>query len=294
MKDIQFSNIPRAEMYFHLTAKNLQITAIPQDEQYRFVWVEVKGHKEQIGERENGSVTINLPPLKNGRYKVEVYFASEHYSKYRSWILRGLYLLVSNGSFSFECPKTLDSNKAVMARNPSPQNYLSADKDIDSKSPAIVALAQKIAAGKSSDYDKAMAVHDWVASNIYYDYDALYSTKNPSCSASETLRTKRSVCQGYASLSAALLRSLGIPCRVVTGFGLGVGTNGEWDKVSLGNNSNHAWNEFYANGRWVIMDATWDSDMEYRRKKFDKKEGLRGHRYFDINIEAFSLDHRIM
>lgn len=58
--------------------------------------------------------------------------------------------------------------------------------------------------------------------------------------------------------------------------------------------SNHAWNESYINGRWVIFDSTWDSDNKYENGKFSEGTGCTGYGYFDPTIERFSNTHFIM
>lgn len=38
--------------------------------------------------------------------------------------------------------------------------------------------------------------------------------------------------------------------------------------------SNHAWNEFWLNGRWVILDTTWDSQNTWKNGGASKKKDL--------------------
>lgn len=54
----------------------------------------------------------------------------------------------------------------------------------------------------------------------------------------ETLASRSGICFDYASLAAAMLRSLGIPCQVITGY---VGPESLY----------HAWNMVYIDGSWV-------------------------------------------
>ncbi|MDR1554391.1 MAG: transglutaminase-like domain-containing protein, partial [Prevotellaceae bacterium] len=143
-----------------------------------------------------------------------------------------------------------------------------------------------------TDYEKAKSIHDWVAANIYYNMDGYYSSSYGSTDALGVLQNKKTVCQGYANLTAAMLRSLQIPCSVVSGYALGIGTSGSWSIRNIVEATNHAWNEAFISGRWIIIDATWDSDMQYRNSQFDSGKGLRGWKYFDPTLEAFSFDHK--
>ena len=174
--------------------------------------------------------------------------------------------------------------------------YLQPSHWVESDNEKIISLANKLTDGIKDDYEKVRAIHDWVCNNIYYDYDALYGySVLDSISALETLESRRSVCQGYADLTAALLRASGFPTKVVSGFALGLGVDSGWDdKIISSGESNHAWNEVYISDRWVILDTTWNSNNKYSNKKFSENTGLSNYKYFDISIDWFSSDHLIV
>ncbi len=137
-----------------------------------------------------------------------------------------------------------------------------------------------------------MAIFSWVADNIYYDYDAFFSGNYGRTDAIGTLQTKRSVCQGYSELTDALMKSAGIPSRLVSGFALGFGYQAKsWDDVDH-TKTNHAWNEVYINGRWVIMDTTWSSNNIYSNGEYHYEGG--SYRFFDPTLDNFSHTHKIM
>ena len=108
------------------------------------------------------------------------------------------------------------------------------------------------------------------------------------------LESKRAVCLGFAVLSASLLRSINIPCNVVSGYALGIDADKVWSESTVNTTEqNHAWNEAYVDGRWVIFDSTWDC-----MNKIENGETVSGksvtHIYFDANIEFFSANHKII
>ena len=157
-----------------------------------------------------------------------------------------------------------------------------------SDAPEIRALAQEITRNMQTDAEKTLAIYDWITSNIAYDtvnfsngnyrninYDALYS-----------LQTRTVVCEGYANLLAALLRSIGIHTRVIYG-----NANASDQGVSsLDSSVNHAWNEVYIDGRWVVMDPTWDSGyLDSESKQFVRNPQ---RKYFDPHPGDFAKDHR--
>lgn len=122
---------------------------------------------------------------------------------------------------------------------------------VEPQSERITTLSNQICAGLSSDYEKAHAIYRWVAGNIAYDYEYFYGRKETLATApEEVLDAGMTVCTGYARLTQALLQAQGIPALHVRG----ISTNGLTDKNG---SSGHAWNMAFAEGRWVILDATW-------------------------------------
>lgn len=151
----------------------------------------------------------------------------------------------------------------------------------------ITGLARSITSGKSGDYEKVMAIHDWVAENIWYDKDTV------TIGSLDVLRNRRSVCEGYSKLTAALLQAVGIPAKVIAGYVVGaVGNASEFLDIS-GTTGNHAWNEAYADGRWIILDTTWDSANRYENGVYSKQAGCKRD-YFDISLKDFSQTHRYL
>ncbi|MBA1336609.1 MAG: hypothetical protein HPY66_3044 [Firmicutes bacterium] len=79
---------------------------------------------------------------------------------------------------------------------------------------------------------------------------------------------------------AALARSLDIPARVV--YGSVVDRNNGWEPQL------HAWNELQVDGRWVIVDATWDAGY-IKNGKFVSSPS---NKYFDPDNEEFAATHK--
>jgi len=161
--------------------------------------------------------------------------------------------------------------------------FLLPGKNVESDSPKIVELATNIVSGLKTDMEKTRAIHDWVANNIAYDTKAYYKNDFRELSALETLQGKKAICSGYANLTAALNRAIGIPTKVVGGTA--------WDssKKANSNPSGHAWNESYVDGTWIAEDTTWDAgaiDSYSKKFHFDLS-----HKYFNPNMSKFTDDH---
>ena len=157
-------------------------------------------------------------------------------------------------------------------------HFLLPDAYIDSTSPEILELAYSLTAGCHTDLERTFAIHDWVAKNISYDVKTYFDKKLHAYSSLETLKERTALCNGYASLTAALNRAIGIKAKYVYGT----------SKNSSGSES-HAWNETYVDGKWIIQDTTWDAGgIDEKTHQFIYKYS---RRYFDPDPEEFKKDH---
>lgn len=74
----------------------------------------------------------------------------------------------------------------------------------------------------------------------------------------EVFRLRRGVCQDFAHLQIAMLRSLGIPARYISGYLRTIPPEGQPRLV--GADASHAWLSVYCgNGNWVDVDPTNDT-----------------------------------
>lgn len=161
--------------------------------------------------------------------------------------------------------------------------------------PERIERAAKLAtADLENDYDKARAIHEYVANLIHYDLDyANHLSPSTYVTAEEVFDKEIAVCEGYSNLTIALLRSVGIPAIFVEGYALGINGNAsDWDRVDK-TSSNHAWVEAYVDGRWIVMDPTWDSKNTFEGgKKTEMKSDF--YRFFDMSPEMLASTHLII
>ena len=280
---------------------------LPDDDGFKkmiLVSLYADSNGETVGKKQlkvSAKTTYSLSGVADGIYYVQLYYLDSSGTKFKSYWLKknGVKLKKTGSKIVILKPETYESNVEIYEKrassNQALEYYLEPDNLVDCDNPVIKAKALEITKGITDDYEKVKAVHDWVAENIWYDYDGLYQKSPIEYVASDVLESKKSVCQGFADLAAALLRSLGIPTKVTNGYAMGVGTSEVWSQdILTSNQSNHAWNESYVNGRWVIYDSTWDSDNKYIDGVFSKGTGCTGHCYFDLTIARFSSTHFIM
>lgn len=121
-----------------------------------------------------------------------------------------------------------------------------------------IKMAAELTKGMKSDREKINAIYQYIVDNFEYDYDklgTLTSTYLPNID--ETFTSREGICYDYSSLMAAMLRSLGIPAKLI---------KGNSPLVS----GYHAWNEIYdsESGEWIIVDSTYDSQMKAVGKKY--------------------------
>ncbi len=244
----------------------------------------------EIGKDKNYNEIINLDSISDGDYEICIYFNKEYQDSYRNYY-DNIDIKITDGKLYFPVSPVYYNNysKYSASSNDDPSNYLTLKTQGENEIAKIKNIANNITKNAYSNYDKVKCIADWVSDNIYYDYDSLKNGTIPSLTDIETLSTKTSVCQGYAELTTSLLRAAGIPARMSTGFALGITTEGDWKKVDS-SKSNHAWNEAYVNGRWVIIDTTWNSSNKYENGQYIK--GSIKSLYFDPSIEAISYTHK--
>lgn len=160
--------------------------------------------------------------------------------------------------------------------------------NVQSDNKEIVSLAKDITKDADDDLAKVKAIHDWVAKNISYDTEDFFKDLGKSQDAYSTYKNKTAICQGYADLTAALLRAVGIKAKVIGGVALGYGMPNSWDELKT-TASNHAWNEALVDGNWIILDTTWDSgyiDSTSQKFVWNNKDN-----YFNPKAEDFAKDH---
>ena len=138
----------------------------------------------------------------------------------------------------------------------SDNNYPSVDSIVQS------AVAECNRQTDSSQYEKALWLHDWLLDQLEYDNTLKWS------SAESALTRELGTCQSYESAYAKLLTAAGIE-------------NSETRDTYDG----HTWNAMKLDGQWYQTDCTWDdsSDNWY---SFDQR-----HLYFGLTDELMAIAH---
>src|SRR5580658_8504673 len=110
----------------------------------------------------------------------------------------------------------VDSDELRAAPNIAPEG-MDAYLKLPPLDPRISKLAEEITAPASSNYDKAVALERYLSTHFGYTLE-LPRTLPPDPLANFLFERKKGHCEYFASSMAVMLRSLGIPSRIVTGF----------------------------------------------------------------------------
>jgi hypothetical protein len=121
--------------------------------------------------------------------------------------------------------------------------------------PRVPALAASLVAGISSDFERVRALEKHLRED--YGYTLELPAREPADPLADFLfARKKGHCEYFASAMAVMLRTTGIPSRLVTGF-----QSGTWNPVSeqylIRALDAHSWVEAYLPGRgWTTWDPT--------------------------------------
>lgn len=110
-----------------------------------------------------------------------------------------------------------------------------------------IKLAESLTEGMKDGEKVVQALYEYIVNNIDYDYskvDKLASDYSPDIDA--VLKDGKGICYDYSVLFGAMLRSRGIPSKLIKGY--------RTDMKEY-----HAWNEVYLDGSWKVVDTTYSA-----------------------------------
>ena len=125
-----------------------------------------------------------------------------------------------------------------------PNDYVNYSQGSD-----CVKKAAQLAAQAGDEVGVVSAVYDYICTSVSYDADKAASVRNGYLSQPDaTMASGKGICFDYAALAAAMLRSQGIPTKMIFGY------------VSP-NDLYHAWNMFYTDQTgWVTVSYQVSKD----------------------------------
>lgn len=174
----------------------------------------------------------------NGAYKIQILEATPVPRAGGGFDLVGTVLM--NHTFSVSLASSLKPFTASSVKN-----------DF-SRGSAFVQKANELTSGITSADGKVSAIYTWIVNNISYDADLAKKVNDANLNneyithvadPAKTYSSRKGICDDYSALMSAMLRSQGIPTRIIYGH------------VTLGGSSlYHAWNEVFFEGQgWVVV-----------------------------------------
>lgn len=126
----------------------------------------------------------------------------------------------------------------------------------------VTALTDELTSGKSSAYDKAMAIQQYLRADGGFTYSLTLAPPVRNRSGQDAgldaltsfLVTKQGYCVQFATAMVMMSRAAGIPARMDIGFLPGTLSDGVWKVVAA---DAHAWPELYLDGiGWTRFEPT--------------------------------------
>lgn len=147
--------------------------------------------------------------------------------------------------------KEFGQGKYQLVITPTYYSTVEEEREVSDKVEEI--MAELDISSKASEQEKVRAVYDYVCNYVKYDYVHVNSSLyHKDSTAYAALVKNYATCQGYAVGVFRLLKECGIECEVVTGTGIDEEGQSEF----------HAWNGVWLDGKYYILDATWDAGKE--------------------------------
>lgn len=195
-------------------------------------------------------------------------------------------LQCGDGSYTFRALKNISGTKYAEAYSTEAQvklenefqPFLRPSQYVDyNESSRCVKVAAGLAAKQPDALGVVDAVFSYICENVTYDKEKANTVnKGYLPNPDETLGSGKGICFDYASLAAAMLRSQGIPTKVVFGY-------------VQPDDLYHAWNMFYTEeSGWVVMDYeveknTWSRlDLTFSANGADAEFIGDGTNYTDV------------
>lgn len=224
----------------------------------------VDGPTIDTARADQGVVTVNYAP-QGKRLKVTVAKGSRSYV-YNYNQSASFPLQMGEGTYTVRLLENISGNgyrivaSETFVANIADTNavYLQSIQLADWRADQAASLkAQTLTKGLTTDLEKVKAIYSYVISNFDFDRAKLGKlTSDYIPSVDRFYADKSGICYDFSSLLAAMLRSVGVPTKVVKGYGNHV-------------QGYHAWNEVLIDGTWRIIDSSTDAQWHDAGLKVD-------------------------
>lgn len=278
------------ENYHFQLVNNSLIVNMNLPTKYKWVRLIDANQTEHISKiYKSDSCKCKLGKLPKGKYYVFLYssnngFSFEAYIGGKQIVLE----LDSNGEWSFVLPVYAKWNIDLIKNGN--LKYVYNDTILFSIK-TTERFALMLTRDCKTDRDKVLKIHDFVAGNLYYDYDILNSGASTNLTIEQIVREKKCVCQGFADLTLVLLKSLNFKAENILCYAIpNIFEEGWSNMINRRSDINHIITRVKVDGKWLYMDVTWDSGNKFIDGVYITGEV--SHTYYDMTIAFLSSTHR--
>lgn len=217
-----------------------------------------KGESKYIYDISNNSNYVSFPlQLGNGKYTVKLYQNTTG-TKYRT-----VHTETSDVALRSTNSVYLASTQQVNWNDNDDAIVLA--KKLLNDALYIKIVTTKNNNAKLTEKEKIDIFYNYVVKNMDYDYKKINSLSYDYVPDIDVvLKAKKGICFDYSVLLAAMLRSQGIPAKLIKG-------------ESTTTDVYHAWNEIYlsSESRWIIVDTTYDAYMYDNKKSYSMEKSVK-------------------
>lgn len=213
------------------------------------------------GQREKVKVLIKGPSATTYQYNLR---SDGEYEVFPLSDGNGFYIIcVCNHLYGNTYSVTLDETICAvlyseLAPFVCPNQYVNFIQDSE-----VVRKADELCADCTTNLERVSAVYSYVTDNVTYDRTLANSVKPGYLpDVDRTLSTGKGICFDYAALMAAMLRSQGVPCKLVIGY-----TSSAYHAWINVYGSDTGWVDkviYMRDDTWLLMDPTFASSGNER------------------------------
>lgn len=221
----------------------------------------------------DGYVCAYATGEKRIKFQVEAQGQRYNYDLNSSGKVEVFPLQMGNGTYSFTLFENVENARYVQLLNTTTdvelsdefEPFLHSNQIVNfNDSDSLVKLTDEITGSASTEEEVVELIYKYIIGNIGYDIELAATVQSGYIpNLDSLLQSKKGICFDYAALCAAMLRSQGIPAKVVTGY------------VSSAE-IYHAWNMIY------LKDGGW----KYKKITIDKNKWGRVDPTFDAAAKS--------
>lgn len=215
-----------------------------------------------------GVITVNYS--NSNKVKIKIRISKENVNYDYDYSKNSTYpLQLGNGTYKVMILENVSGNSYRLAHQEEVNLNLSNTNDVYLQSIQLVSWnnksnaikkAKELTSKAKTDKEKAIIIHNYIVKKINYDNKKAANVEAGYIpSIDDTLKSGKGICYDYSSLYASMLRSVGVPTKLVMGYSSDI-------------DGYHAWNEVYISetNSWILVDTTYDSALPKLSKNIEK------------------------